>query len=237
MKTIIYLAALVGAAVALSSCAANRARTLKIAQAASKKDLENRARNQGELSVLFIGNSYSFGVPAGFAKLAASHGRKVHVDQATYNGWSLARHSKNAETLGKIRSRRWDVVVLQEYSRTPSLIGARSAVMYPNVNRLAGEARRQGAVPVLYQTWGYRNGDPKLPGDDFTNMTRRIRQGYRAAARDAGGLVVAPVGDAWEREVLAGRGGRLFQEDDSHPTSAGNALTAKVIYETIFGIR
>jgi hypothetical protein len=66
-------------------------------------------------------------------------------------------------------------------------------------------------------------------------MMSRLREGYQAAADDAGGLVVVPAGDAWEREVSAGRGARLFKDDGSHPSPLGNELTAEVFYETLFG--
>jgi len=87
---------------------------------------------------------------------------------------------------------------------------------------------------VLYQTWGYRNGDPKHQNDDFHAMTGRLRDGYRAAALKAGNVAIVAVGDAWEREVNAGRTNMLFMPDGSHPTQEGNALTAKVFYDTFF---
>lgn len=200
----------------------------------TKKAAVSRRGNH-ELAVLFIGNSYSFGVPKAFAKLAKQRGRKVKVEQLTHSGWSLSRHAAHPETMEKIRSFPWDVIVFQEQSRIPSLPAKRLAVMFPHLRKLADEARSQGAMPLLYQTWGYRDGDGLLPGDDFHKMTRRVRNGCREAAAHAGGLQVVPVGDAWEREVFSGRGSRLFMADGSHPTPRGDRRTAEVFYETIFG--
>jgi hypothetical protein len=188
-----------------------------------------------ETAVLFVGNSYSFGVPKAFAALAAERGKRVRVEQVTHGGWTLARHTACPDTLAKIRARRWDVVVIQEQSKLPSQPTRREAGMFPHVRKLAEEARGQGALPVLYQTWGYRNGNPELPGDDFQAMTSRLREGYRAAARQAGGLPVVAVGDAWEREVSAGRGADLYQADGNHPSRAGDQLTATAFYEALFG--
>jgi lysophospholipase L1-like esterase len=42
------------------------------------------------------------------------------------------------------------------------------------------------------------------------------------------------VGDAWEREVDAGRGAELYQDDGSHPSARGDRLAARVFYETLF---
>lgn len=186
-------------------------------------------------SILFIGNSYSFEVPKVLQRVAAENGVKVRVAQVTNGGWTLAQHAENEKTLAKIREGGWDVVVIQEQSRIPSLAGSRDRVMFPQVRKLAEEARAQGAKPVLYQTWGYRDGDKRRPGnDDFQAMTRRLREGYQGAARAAGGLTVVPVGDAWEKEFAAGRGDLLFQPDGSHPTAHGDEVTARAFFETLF---
>lgn len=194
-----------------------------------------RMKKAEKPSVLFIGNSYSFYVPKGFEKLAAEKGRKVHVEQVTHGGWTLARHAKNPPTLEKIRSRRWDVVVIQEQSKIPSYPASRrDPLMFPPLRELVAEVRKQGALPVLYQTWGRRGGNPELKGDTFEAMTKRLREGYRAAAAAAGNPAIVPVGDVWEKEVAAGNAGTLYQKDDSHPTDEGDALTARVFLQAMF---
>jgi hypothetical protein len=218
-------------AVALSACGV----TKPVKPADLRRELVSRKGGREELSVLFIGNSYSFGAPKAFEKLAESHGKRVIVDQVTHNGWTLARHAENEETLGKLHGRHWDVVVLQEESRTPAMPLKRAWMMVPAVRELAAIARKQGGIPLLYQTWGRRDGDPRRPGDDFHAMNGRVREGYRLASVKAGGLAVLPAGDAWEREVSAGRGDRLFQPDGSHPTRRGDMLTAGVFYDEFFG--
>ena len=198
-------------------------------------ELANKAR-QEELAVLFIGNSYSFGVPAEFKRLAISRGKRVRIGHSTYGGWSLAQHSKHEPTLRKLREHRWDVVVLQDFSLHPAMKRNRRArAMNPAIQFFVSEIRRMGAVPLLYQTWGRRDGNLAIHGDTFLAMNRRVREGYQAASRKAGGVIMVPVGDAWEREVRAGRGHRLFQEDGSHPSAEGNKLTAEVFCQIIFG--
>lgn len=199
-------------------------------------ELADRVRAKPDLAVLFVGNSYSFGVPKAFSKIAASHGKKVRTGHATYGGWTLRQHAENEATLRKIREGRWDVVVIQEQSEIPALPPKKRAeTMFPPLRELVLLVREQGAVPILYQTWGRCHGDRKIPGDDFHAMTRRLREGYHAAAENAGELVVVPVGDAWEAEVSAGRGNDLFMDDGSHPTPLGNDLTAATFYKAIYG--
>jgi hypothetical protein len=194
------------------------------------------AREKQEVSVFFIGNSYSFGVPKQFREIAESRGRKVRVGHSTYGGWTLAKHAAHPPTLEKLRKGNWDVVVIQEQSLIPSRREKlRSKSMDPAVSFLVSEARAAGAVPLLYQTWGRRDGDPDLPEDDFHSMNMRLRNGYRAASENAGGVTIVPAGDAWEREFMAGRGKDLFVDDGSHPSSYGNEITAREFYRVIFG--
>lgn len=199
------------------------------------RELAERIAATPEPAVLFVGNSYSFALPQTFKKLAAGRGKTVRVGHSTYGGWTLAQHAANEGTLRKIRDGRWDVVVIQEQSLIPALPERRRGKeMSAPLRLLVAEVRQQGAVPLLYQTWGRRDGDPKLPNDDFRAMTHRLRVGYQSAARSVGGMLVVPVGDAWEREFLASRGHALFVEDGSHPSAEGSELTARVFFEALF---
>lgn len=187
------------------------------------------------LAVLFVGNSYSFGVPDELKRIAARNGQRVRVGQATRGGWTLEQHANHEETLRTIREGAWDIVVLQEQSRIPSQYFKRQFAMFPAVSELAEHARSHGATPVLYQTWGYRDGDRHRADDDFHSMTDRVREGYHAASQHAGGLPVVAAGDAWQTEMSAGRGDSLFEPDGSHPSSHGNHITAGVFYKALLG--
>jgi hypothetical protein len=198
-------------------------------------ELASRLAVQPQPSVLFIGNSYSFGVPAAFKKLAAAHGKTLRIGHSTYGGWSLAQHAAHPFTLQKISEGKWDIIVIQEQSEIPAKPALlRNPAMFPPLQILVKAAREHGAIPILYQTWGRRDGDPKRRKDSFQAMTRRLRQGYEAAAKNAGGLVIVAAGDAWLREIEAGRGQQLFCADGSHPTAQGNELTAKCFYQVLF---
>jgi lysophospholipase L1-like esterase len=92
-----------------------------------------------------------------------------------------------------------------------------------------------GARPMLYQTWGRRDGQPGLAGDDFYQMNARIREAYSRAADGVGGAEIIPVGNAWEDQFRKGNGRKLFIEDGSHPSDFGNRVSAEVFFESIFG--
>ena len=225
MRVFVRLMIGIGLIASLAACAGSRA---------PAPDVASRPWDDGNLEVLFVGNSYSFGVPNAFKKVARKNGKRVRVAQVTRGGWTLEQHVDDGAAVRKIRERKWDVVVLQEQSRIPSMPTQRKRRMFPNVRALAAEARNCGAVPVLYQTWGRRDGDEYRKGDDFHAMTGRLREGYREAGDNAGNLPVVPVGDAWEREALSGGVEHLFQEDGSHPTKDGDALTAETFFEFLY---
>jgi hypothetical protein len=213
----------------LVSCAAGPMQ----APAKANAELVSRVTSEEVLDVLFVGNSYSFKVPSAFKKEATARGRKVRVDQVTHGGWTLGKHAKSDQTLAAIRSGNWDVIVFQEQSRIPSQSAMRALLMVPNLRTLVAEARKAGAIPVLYQTWGYRDGDPKVAGDDFFAMNQRVRDGYLASSNEIGGLPVIPAGDAWELEARKGKLADLFVADGSHPSAKGNALTARVFADAL----
>jgi hypothetical protein len=196
---------------------------------------KNAVKND-HLQVLFIGNSYSFDVPKSFQEIASKNGKHVKIASSTYGGWNLAQHREHEPTLKKLRSKKWDLVVIQDFSLNAAYPESRRVKeMYPAVLFFANEAKAIGARPMLYQTWGRRDGQPGLRGDDFYQMNARIRDGYSRAADYAGGVEIAPVGDAWEREFRKGNGKKLFIEDGSHPSDYGNRVSAVVFYEKIFG--
>lgn len=196
---------------------------------------KNAVKND-HLHVLFIGNSYSFDVPKSFQEIARKNGKHVKIASSTYGGWNLAQHREHEPTLKKLRSKKWDVVVIQDFSLNGAYPESRRLKeMYPAVLFFVNEAKAIGARAMLYQTWGRRDGQPGLRGDDFYQMNARIRDGYSRAAEYAGGVEIVPVGDAWEREFRKGHGKKLFIEDGSHPSDYGNRVSAVVFYEKIFG--
>jgi len=234
------IVAVCGLVVLAVSCApAFGPATLRVENSPERAKVVERFGGVSRPAVLFVGNSYSIPVPRVFRRQCKARGKDVRVGLAAHGGWSLAQHAAHEPTLRAIRKGGWDIVVLQEWSRLAALPKRRRAEMLPPLLELAREVRAAGALPVIYQTWARRDGDleaaAQFPDDDFEAMHGRLREGIREAAREAGGLLVVPVGDAWAREQAAGRGAALFQEDGSHPTARGVALAARVFTETFLG--
>ncbi|MES2995523.1 MAG: hypothetical protein V4733_01805 [Verrucomicrobiota bacterium] len=181
-----------------------------------------RARSKPALRVLFVGNSFTMGIPAALAKAAGPSGKRVEIGMVAYDRWTLLRHARSRVTRETIRGGGWDVVVLQEQSERPGKWWERNFFMIPALGSLAAQAHDQGAVPVLYQTWGCR--------DEFAESNRRVANGCRLAVEKLGGIGIVHVGDAWADEVEHGNIGALFMPDGKHPTRYGNQVTARVFH-------
>lgn len=185
--------------------------------------------------VLFIGNSYTYvnDLPHLFATLAAAGKHPAEVEMVAPGGWTLMEHARSPDTRKKIDGSPWNFVVLQEQSIVPAVPQAREAGMYPAVRRLATIIRAHGSEPVLYATWGRRDGLGENGFADFQSMQTAITDGYLHIA-DELDVRVAPVGPAWQLAVAQHPGTPLWDGDGSHPALAGTYLAACVFYAALF---
>lgn len=215
------------------------------------------------LHVLFIGNSYTYynSLPSIFEQMAVSAGfPKPLVDSSVPGGWQLIKHLHGTETLAKIDGgakdgARWDVVVLQEQSRTPALAEESDGVRQAFLNGVTGlydriKGRNPDARVVLYETWArhtdvWRNSPKEVQGvgRNPEEMQARIRKWNETAARQIiqsgrmgsrNSVLIARVGDFWELHYKSGSPIRLHIKDGSHPELAGSCLAGLVMFATIY---
>ena len=182
-------------------------------------------------SILFIGNSFTFGagspvryyradtitdlngedvggMPALFKSFTQQAGLSYDVFVETRGGSGLDFHLANKRT--EIGSRRWNAVVMHGYStldadrpRDPAKLIATSREMTMFLKSVSP------AVDVyLMATWS--RADQTYPktgawaGQPIEAMARDVRAAYDAAASAAGVKAVIPVGDVWTRAMQAG---------------------------------
>jgi hypothetical protein len=191
--------------------------------------------SDGCTRVLFVGNSYTLAndLPAMFAKLAKSGGRRVETGMVADGGLTLADHAASPATAAKLASARWGVVVLQEQSQIPSVSAPRQGQMYPAARQLVRMIDDAGAMPMFFLTWARRDGWPENGMASYARMQSAIDDGYLAIAREQH-VAVAPVGFAWSTAAGQEGGSRLWQDDGSHPAAKGTYLAACVFYASIF---
>jgi hypothetical protein len=189
--------------------------------------------------VLFIGNSFTAanGMVAMVRQLAATNGsHPLPMLAVEYDpGGSTLRHAASDPALRELLSAvRWNVVVLQEQSQAPALMAdwLRFETI-PAVDALDAMIKRDGARPLLFETWGYESGDlDNFANDSYTAMQSRLHAGYMAmAARDR--LRIAPVGDAWAQAIRMRPKLLLWAADGKHPSVEGSYLAAAVLTATL----
>lgn len=209
-------------------------------------------RCQTQLSVLFIGNSftYYYDMPSQVAQFALNANQLPDIDSITYPGWTLQQHWNNQATLDKINSRVWDVVVLQEYS---SGLAHDDATVcrdsYPYVKNLVAEVKKGSpdALIQFYLTWGRPDDyqDPNCVDNggtnpllcDFETMQNVVTANYRKYACMFKPSQVAPVGEAF-RTAKETYGydywADLYVPGDYHSSPEGTYLAAAAHFSQLW---
>lgn len=182
------------------------------------------------MRILFLGNSFTFvnDLPGVVSKML-----NASVCSHTRGGARLSEQlnpetEMGAKTLRALQEEKWDYVVLQEQSIAPV---KNKESFLKSVRALNALIRENGAVPLLYATWAYREGSEKLASTSlsYEEMDRALSESYHQAANETGALI-ADVGKLFSavRPIL-----NPYSSDDYHPSEAGTALAAGEIARTI----
>lgn len=209
------------------------------------------AQNGKRVSVLFVGNSYTFynNMPDMVAKLAAQSGDTLAWGMEAPGGYYFLSHvSENPKnTINRIKLGNWDYVVLQEQS-----LGAAQPdtpfrnLMYKYAHRLDSIINQHNdcAETIFYMTWGRKNGDSFLCDYynkksgwtgycSYQSMDSLIRLRYQTVA-DSNNAILSPVGAVWRYLRTNYSDIELYDADESHPSVAGSYAAACCFYTAIF---
>ncbi|MBL8173231.1 MAG: SGNH/GDSL hydrolase family protein [Bryobacterales bacterium] len=177
------------------------------------------------IAILFLGNSltYTNDLPG---MVMRSSPQAVHAESVTAPGATLQILYEQTPALEKLRSRKWDYVVLQEQGTLgiAAVNGARAVndpkAFFSWARIWDKEIRAAGAKTVFFHHWARRVNPEDRPHLDY------------AFAQIAGELraVSVPAGPAWARMPRHS----LYVPDDLHPTVLGTYLTACVFTEALF---
>ncbi|AWW32866.1 hypothetical protein DN752_23495 [Echinicola strongylocentroti] len=179
------------------------------------------------LKVLFVGNSYTYywNLPQMVSALAKGGDTVIKARKSTLGGATLMQHwegERGLETKNTISEGEWDVVVLQNHSKS-TIANPEGFMDYGK--KFIGLVKETGARPLLYMTWA-RAYNPL--------MQKTVSTGYRSLAETTG-VDVAKVGEVWEQARLLRPDLELFDSDGSHPSPLGTYLTACVFYKILTG--
>lgn len=195
-----------------------------------------------ELSILFIGNSYTYfnNMPTKFFKeMAETAGYDVKVFTITKGAHTLSEFADPEDKYGAVvestlnGKRKFDFVVLQEQSTRP----ARDDVpeFYSAVRNLAARIRSRGATPILYATWGHKAGSETLDKHGWTTETMawRVAAAYQAIGNELE-IDVAYSGLAYLDVYTNNKDIELYDFDCYHPSETGSFLAAATLFAKIF---
>lgn len=188
-------------------------------------------RKQEPVSVLFIGNSYTYAYDLPAVVAAMGKAGKVKLQTQSYTAgataliqfWEDAPHAKAREL---VKNGGFDYVVLQDQSVTPCT----SPQWTKNFGgKWAQLAHKAGSKPVFFITWAHIAPN----GKDFdTAMQDELTAVYRATAQ-ANDALCAPVGEAWRQWYRKHPHEPLHADDGSHPNALGAYLSACVFYRVL----
>jgi hypothetical protein len=177
--------------------------------------------------VLFIGNSLTYfnDLPGMVKALSISAGLHWDVRSVTIGGASLDDHMGEGTAAARLRSERWDVVVLQQ---GPSTQVEGRANLRQGTARFEPLIEGAGARVALYEVWP----DSTWSAARFTADFDRLRDSYALAATDVGGLFL-PAGEAWRLAWRDDPSFKLYGPDGFHPSAEGSYLAALTIVRSL----
>jgi hypothetical protein len=189
------------------------------------------ANAQSAKSVLFIGNSFTFGdraavhfyrantvtdlnhegiggVPALFKTFTSEAGLAYDVSLETHPGVGLDWHL--AQKRDVLSQRAWDVVVMHGYSTLDSAKPGDPATLVASATAMADLLRQKNPAVEIHLMATWSRADQTYPstghwhGQPIDAMARDVRAGYDKAAEAAHIPSVIPVGGAWLRAFQTG---------------------------------
>ncbi len=184
-----------------------------------------------ETSVLFIGNSFTFGwgsatryyraesvtdlndegiggVPALFKTFTAQAGLSYAVFLETRGGSDIQFHLDHK--LDVIEQRPWDEVVMHGYSTLDPENPGNPAALVASTAAMTAVLRKQNPKVAVYLTATWPRADQVYPTGKYwsdktlAQMTKDIRHGYELAASTPGVTSVNAVGQAWLLAIESG---------------------------------
>ena len=198
-------------------------------------------RQKDELSILFIGNSFTYGnnLPWLFGNICESCGYSdIRVDSVMMGSYTLEMYcdpeNKYCRQIEDMLSETaYDIVILQEQSIRP--INSYDK-FHDAAATLTEKARANGARVLLYETWGYAEGYPDLKYNGWTTsqMESLLAEAYTRLAEELG-VEVVYCGSVMADMYSKGTDIPLYHKDLKHPGIGGSYLVALTFFNYIFG--
>lgn len=184
-------------------------------------------QDKDDFSILYVGNSltYKGNVPKQVSAVCKMYGINVMYDRICPAGAKLNETMDKA--IQKMQDNQYDYVIFQDYSTRPE---SDEEAFLSDVEILCEEARKSGAIPVLYNpAWANDNAKPD-----------KVRQAsltacYERAAK-VNGAILINAGEAWVYAYDKHPDISLYVKNDYHANKMGAYLTSCVFASTLFNL-
>jgi hypothetical protein len=181
------------------------------------------------INVLFVGNSFTFynnGVDFHLQKMLDADTLNdttvnYSIQKIAVSSYTLQAHYQDSLTIKKIKSDKWNIVVLQEQSTRPI---NNPDLFLEYATKLDLEIKKINAKTVLYMTWAPK----ETPNDITTIAASYISVGSQIKAQ------VVPTGSVWDAFQKASPQINLYFSDNKHPSLAGTYLVSCAFYFCLF---
>lgn len=183
---------------------------------------------KADYKVLIVGNSYTYyndGVDFHLQKMlradSSSDSINYVIEKIAVGSYTLEAHFNDPLSITKIKSQKWNTVVLQEQSTRPI---NNPALFSEYAGKLDVEIKKINAKTMLYMTW---------PNKDAPNDMDSLEASYLSVGKQLNAQV-APVGKVWEYIQKTNPQIELYISDNKHPTLSGTYTVACVFYFSMF---
>ena len=181
--------------------------------------------------VLLVGNSltYTNNLPALLRAVGASQGTPITTETYVAPGGTLSERWRDGNAADALRTRKFDVVVLQEIGGQVGCLASASrtrtapcAATVQAHEGFAALAKASGAKTLLFTTWSH---DERMQG--------RIHGGMRKLAKDTGATVFNAAGAI--ASLHKAQPGSTPYPDGTHPSTQASLMLAVALYRDITG--
>jgi hypothetical protein len=206
---------------------------------------------------LFLGNSYvtANSLPLLIKSAAASAGDTLIYAENCPGGYAFSDHLNNPVSLARMEEPQWDYVIIQQQSILGSAVCNDPYNIAPNafepnnvlsVSDLKALIDQEGGIPMLYMTWGRKNGLASFCNQfpqagyycTYRGMDSLLQHNYLQMAGPnmyfQERLPLAAVGAVWRFVRENHPEIELYNSDESHPSMAGSYLAACTFYNMLF---
>jgi hypothetical protein len=178
------------------------------------------------VSLLFVGNSYTFAndLPGMVAAILRTRKISADVHAVVRYGATLTDHWAGGfgDAPSRIESGHWSWVILQEQSTRPL---REPGAFASAVAGFARQAAPRGTQIAVLETWAQQAHPEEQPA---------LASATRVAAQAAGARVI-PAGEAWALAQQGDSSSPLWAADGDHPSAWGTYLTAAATVDALFG--